>query len=596
MSKLVACVKFSRSSLEWVRTLPGASCCALILLVACMSSPRSSSEIAQKTDPVTFSGVFEAPGVDLELQAKNQKTGAWVRFGTARTREADPVISASGSPYFRYQTNAVLPQSPAYWLPHAKSGRIEAQVRVVHGDRVLRAFAADAESCARQKHDVGMSEREVFEACSAKEPELARVFVAACGGVGEPCCPVQAAKQSSTACAAAYSCEASLCVEPPYPVPMLRDYQVDLSIPAGHRLRDAWLVLDDRPAGADSERPLVRDHRTEIGVRISEPHSGIARLTFDLGYYKPGVNRFKVRAVAGKGEARRAIDGGWFKLEYDLPRALGFSQPGRFELPPDHFPRRMSDCHGSFCKDADRDGLNDLWENVAVQQLRPRLLLDRSDGLFASRTDLVRVLTSVTPMVRGRIEYVLFASVVAFSRDYGHLGMFDHPGDAEAFGMLYRIDADGGLNWVASAAKGHPCLTCRSRYAFFPQDFAEDGTPLVYVERQKHGLWQNGQQCRARAAFSCKGDASMRPPAFNVGDPSPDGSRGLIDEFDAIAAGGAFGQLAGVFPGDAVWTATLARVPGKFCGGGRDCGPGRSATQPGTIIGKMVQLFETARF
>jgi hypothetical protein len=559
-----------------------------------MSSPRASSEIAQKTDPVTFSGVYEAPDVDLELQAKNQKTGAWVRFGTARTRQADPLMSASGSPYFRYATNAVLPQSPAYWVPHPQSGRIEIQLRVVHGERVLRVFAADAESCARQKHDLGMSEREVFDACSAKDPELARVFVAACGGIGEPCCPIS--KTGAMACGSAYTCNAGLCQEPPYPVPMLRDYQVDLSLPAGHRLRDAWLVFDDRAAGVDSERPLLLDHRTQEGVRISEPHAGIARLTFDLGFYKAGVNRFKVRAIAGKGESRRALDGGWFKLEYDVPRALGFSDPGSFELPAEHFPRRMSACRGPFCKDADRDGLNDLWENMAVQQLRPRLLLDKSDSLFASRTDIVRVLTSVTPMMRGGDEYVLFASVVAFSRDYGHLGLFDHPGDAEAFGMLYRIEAGGGLRWVASAAKGHPCLTCRSRYAFFPQDFAEDGTPLVYVERQKHGLWQNGQQCRARAAFSCKGDRSMRPPAFNVGDPSPDGSRSLIDEFDAVAAGGAFGELAGVFPGDAVWSTQLARVPGKFCGGGRDCNSGRGATQPGTIIGKMVQLFESAKF
>jgi hypothetical protein len=559
-----------------------------------MSSPRASSEIAQKTDPVTFSGVYEVPDVDLELQAKNQKTGAWVRFGTARTRQADPLMSASGSPYFRYATNAVLPQSPAYWVPHPESGRIETQVRIVHGDRILRVFAADAETCARQKHDLGMSERDVFDACSAKEPELARVFVAACGGIGEPCCPIS--KSGALACGAAYTCKAGLCVEPAYPVPMLRDYQVDLSIPAGHRLRDAWLVFDDRASGADSERPLLLDHRAQAGVRVSQPHAGIARVTFDLGFYKTGVNRFKVRAIAGKGEARRAIDGGWFKLEYDVPRALGFSDPGRFELPAEHFPRQMSECRGSFCKDADHDGLNDLWENVAVQQLRPRLLLDQSDGLFASRTDIVRVLTSVTPMIRGGHEYVLFASVVAFSRDYGHLGFFDHPGDAEAFGMLYRIESSGSLSWVASAAKGHPCLTCRSRYALFPQDCAEDGTPLVYVERQKHGLWQNGQQCRARAAFSCKGDRSLRPPAFNVGDPSADGSRSLIDEFDAIAAGGAFGELAGVFPGDAVWSAKLARVQGKFCGGGRDCRQGRSATQPGTIIGKMVELFESAKF
>jgi hypothetical protein len=563
---------------------------SLFGIAGCVSSPRAMSELAQKSDPIAFSGVFEAPDVDLELQAKNQKTGAWLRFGTARTRSADPLISAAGSPYFRYSANVVLPQSPDFWITHPRSGRIEAQVRVVHGERVLRTFGADAESCARQKHARGLSEREVFEACAAKEPALARVFVAACGGLGEACCPPQ---PRAASCAAAYSCEAGLCVAPPYPVPLLRDYRAVLSLPAGYRLREAYLVLDDRSAGTDSERPLVRDFRPEPGVSVESPHVDIARLSFDLGFFKPGTNRYRVRAVAGKGAARRALDGDWFRLEYELPRKLGLAEAGRFQLPADHFPRHMRDCRGPFCKDADRDGLNDLWENVAIQQLRPRLMLDREDSLFASATDRVRVLTSVTPLSRSGREYVLFASVVAFSRDYGHLGMFDHPGDAEAFGMLYRIEPDGALRWVASGAKGHPCLTCRSIYAFFPQDFAEDGTPLIYVERQKHGLWQNGRECRARAAFSCKGDVSMRPPAFNVGDPGPNA---LIDRLDDVEAAGSSGQLAGVFPGDAVWTASLAKVPGHFCGGNSDCTVRRSASQPGSIITNLLRELEARAF
>lgn len=561
-------------------------CCALFGAAGCVSSPRAVSELAQKSDPVTFAGVFEAPDVDLELQAKNQKTGAWQRFGTARTRAEDPIRSATGSPYFRYSANAVLPQSPDFWIAHPASARVEAQVRVVHGERVLRTFAADAESCARREHDLGRSEREVFEACAAKEPALARVFVATCGGLGEACCPAQPA---AAGCSAAYSCEAGLCVAPPYPVPLLRDYQADLSLPDGYRLRDAYLVLDDRSAGQDSERPLLRDFRPEPGVRVLSPRADLARLSFDLGFFKPGTNRFRVRAVAGRGAARRSVTGDWFRLEYELPRGLGLSSAGRFQLPADHFPRSMRDCRGPFCKDADRDGLNDLWENVAIQQLRPRLLLDRDDGLFASTSDRVRVLTSVTPLVRSGREYVLFASVVAFSRDYGHLGMFDHPGDAEVFGMLYRIDADGGLRWVASAAKGHPCLTCRSHYAFFPQDFADDGTPLVYVERQKHGLWQNGRECRAHAAFSCRADVSLRPPAFNIGDPGPNA---LIDRLDDVEAVGSTGQLAGVFPGDAVWTASLAKVPGHFCGGNADCSAKRSASQPGSLIENMLRELE----
>ncbi len=575
---------------KWIVGVCGISV-ALIASAACVSSPRASSELAQKSDPVTFAGVFEAPDVDLELQAKNQRTGAWVRFGTARTRASDPLISSGGSPYFRYSANAVLPQAPDYWMPHPKSARIEAQVRVVHGERVLRTFEANAESCARRAHERGLAERDVFDACAAREPALSRVFVAACGSAGEPCCPSQPA---AAACGAAYSCEAGLCVTPSYPVPLLADHRVDLSMPQGHRLRDAWLVLDDRTSGPDSERALVRDHRPEPGVQISMPHPNIARITFDLGFFKPGVNRFKVRGVAGRGQARRALAGSWFTLDYELPRTLGLSRAGRFELPVDHFPRRMTACRGRFCKDADRDGLNDLWENVAVQQLRPRLLLDGTDDLFSSPTDRVRVLTSVTPLVRDTQEYVLFASVVAFSRDYGHLGMWDHAGDAEAFGMLFRIEDSGELQWVASGAKGHACLTCRSQYTFLPQDFADDGTPIIYVERQKHGLWQNGRECRARAAFSCKGDRSLRPPAFNVGDASEDGSRGLIDRLDDVAANGSFGELAGVFPGDAVWSPQLARFPGKFCGGQSDCEGG--ASQPGSLLAKMVDVFKSRAF
>jgi hypothetical protein len=64
-------------------------------------------------------------------------------------------------------------------------------------------------------------------------------------------------------------------------------------------------------------------------------------------------------------------------------------------------------------------------------------------------------------------------------------------------------------------------------------------------------------------------------------------SRALIDELDGIALDGAFGELAGVFPGDAIWSATRARVQGHFCGGVAACGP-RGASQPGRILAKLV--------
>src|ERR1700712_4000818 len=68
---------------------------------ACVASPRSKSELVQRTDSVAFSGLFEVPGVELEIQAKNQRTQSWVRFASARTHSENPVMGPSGSPYFR---------------------------------------------------------------------------------------------------------------------------------------------------------------------------------------------------------------------------------------------------------------------------------------------------------------------------------------------------------------------------------------------------------------------------------------------------------------------------------------------------------------
>jgi hypothetical protein len=561
---------------------------AFAVVIGCVASPRAKTELVHRTDAVEFSGLFEVPGAELEIQAKNQRTQTWVRFATAISRAESPVLGATGSPYFRYSASAVLPQAPDYWLPHPAQRRIEAQVRVVHGERALTTFEADAESCARRAYARGVSERNAAEECASAQGAYARVFVAACGGLGEPCCPSAAADS----CGAEFACEDSVCVKPAYAVPMLADYQVDLPLPAGFVLRDAWLVLDDRAYGPRSQRRLLADYRPENGVTREMPHPNVARLRFDLGFWKPGRNRFSVRGSATRGDELRTVESPMQQLDYGIPRWLGLAAGGRFQLPPEHFPRLMRDCRGPHCKDADADGQNDLWENVAAEQLRPRLLLDEDDGLFSRNSDAVRVLTSVLPIERGGESYVLFADVVAFSRDYGHLGLFKHPGDTEAFGMLFHVEDGDALTWVASAAKGHNCLTCSPRYDFRPQEFAVDGTPMLYVERNKHGLWTNGKDCRAHAAFSCGGQKYLRPEALNIGDPSVDGSRGLVDGLDGLSPNGPFAELAGVFPGDAVWSASRGRVPGRFCGGRGGCSVGRSANQPGNVISKLLALFE----
>lgn len=557
---------------------------------SCVSSPRASSELRRRADPIEFSGLFEVPGVELDIQAKNHRTQGWDTFAKATTRAEEPVVADSGSPYFRYSTHAAIPQGRDYWLARPESRRVEAQVRVTYGARVLPVFDTDAESCARHARARALPELEAIAQCASPQHGVARVVVATCGGLGEPCCP-RAPEPDS--CEPAYACSgAGLCEKPRYPLPSVEGYQVDLPLAPGFILRDAWLVMDDRNAGPKSVRPLVDHFSAQEGVSRTQPHPNVVRLRFDVGLWMPGSNRFQVRGISVRGDKRRPVSSATVALQYSVPRNLGLAIPGRLALPAQHFPRLFRECRGPSCKDADGDGLSDLWENMAVHQLRPRLMLDAGDGLFKRRSsDAVRVLSSVLPIERDGSSYVLFAHVIAYSRDYGHLGLLGHPGDTEGFGMLFRVTESGALSWVSSAAKGHACLTCGPRYSFRDQEFASDGTPLLYVERDKHGLWPSGKSCRNDGVFRCGGQRMLRPEAANVGDPSDDGSRALLDSLDGLAATGPFGQLAGVFPGEAVWTRADARVPGRFCGGHVRCGRGSSANQPGNVIVDLLTRF-----
>jgi hypothetical protein len=376
-----------------------------------------------------------------------------------------------------------------------------------------------------------------------------------------------------------------------YAPPIENDFAFDLVIPLGYTLRDAWLVIDDTAGVEDSRRVIVDDFNTVAGVARMNPDPSLERFVFTLGLFKLGINRFQLQASATDGDSVRELQTPARELQYAVPSTLGLLGSGTFRLPPAHFPRRIADCLGELCKDRDGDGLNDLWENVAAAQLSPRLMMDSSDGLFAGSPDAVRVLTSVMPLTRRRQSYVLFASAVTFSRDYGYLGGWDHAGDTEAFGMLFRVDRDDTLHWVASTAKGHPCLMCRPRFHWRTQDFADDGAPLLFVERNKHGLWSSQRACQQEAAFACRGDRAMRPAAVNIGNHAGKGSSAMVDTLDGLAPDGPFGELAGAFPGDAVWTPSKARVRGRFCGGQRSCSFRNSANQPGAVISMLLKQF-----
>jgi hypothetical protein len=370
--------------------------------------------------------------------------------------------------------------------------------------------------------------------------------------------------------------------------PTVARAHVELSLPEGYELRDAALVLDDTSGESDTERPLIVSGQQMAGVQLSSASPARLRLGFDVGVFRPGRNSFFVRASVARGDDVQTVRSPMQNLDYTLPETLGVRPDGSFLLPKAQFPMRSADCRGAACKDRDGDGLNDLWENTALHQLRPQLRMDSGDKLFQSRDDVVRVLTQVTPLAHGDGPYVLFSHVITFTRDYGFV--LDHPGDTEAFGVLYRVSSSGTLHWVASVAKGHQCLLCGPEFAFHAQDFDENGVPLLFVEKDKHGLWQALAPCRDKALYRCRGDRTLRPDALNIGEPSKDG--GLVDTLDGLSPDGPYAQLAGLFPGEAIWSGERARVRGRFCGGRRDCSEGRSANLPGTVVEMIRHTFE----
>jgi hypothetical protein len=561
-----------------------------------MTSPRSETELKRKDQSVHFSGLVDRPATEVELQIYDYRHQKWSTFASAVTDSADPLSVGNGRTWFWFSTQIKLPQAVDYWVAGGDGGTMKARVRAVTQGRYLSTFDKRAEACIRKAQLDGYNENRTLKACESRTSPAVELYVTSCGDPGNNCCDYFGASERNR-CRETLLCQKGICQKPSYPVPIVPSFQVDIPATNNSIMQEAWIELDDKATGERTKYKLVSNHKPMRGVRYSRPHQSIVRIAFDLPLWKPGVNRFRIRGLLANKGARQRFATHFYQLEYEIPERFGIEGAGRFRLPKHHFPMDTRNCRALFCKDADGDGLNDLWENIALRQLRPQLMMDSDDELFnpENRKDAVRILSSVYPLQKNRKRYILFAHVIAFSRDYGPPALygFDHPGDTEAWGIAFRVDRDETLHWAASIAKGHDCLTCEPSWRWHSQDFNREGVPLVFVEEDKHGLWQSGHLCRKESAFSCRGNRRLRPVAVNVGDYRRNGFRALVDSLDNIAIDGSYGDLAGVFPGEAVWTPALARIFGRFCGGVRQgCSRKKSANLPGNVIAALVKKFE----
>lgn len=588
------------------RAALGTSLCAS-LLTGCLAAPRGGDELAHADDPLVVEGVVERGDQPVVVEGFDHAARRWVTIGTVEPDELVRTVSPLGVGH-RFRAEVALPASASYFVPGRTSRSLSARVRARQGARSLASFDADGERCLRAladtqalalRGDAAALVSAGLSRCAARGSPSVEVSVPRCGAEGESCC-ARFGGSDDELCRADLACERSStrqrCVRPNYAVPWLHDRAEELAVPEDGRLREAWLELDDTSVGAPSRVALVSKRELAPGVTLERVHQGLLRLRFDVPFARPGNNRFRVAALvessAGVGERSTP----WQSVDYALEARLGHLGQGRFGLPPQHFPLRMRDCRGPACFDRDGDGLSDLWENVALEQLRPRLLLDADDSVFGT-DDALRVLSSIVPLRRDGRDYVLFAHVVTFARDFGPPGLpkllaRGHAGDTEAFGMAFSVQPDGELRWVASVAKGHACVGCKSSWHWHGQDFDTDGVPLLSVEEDKHGLWQRRSACQHESVFDCEADRVLRPVAVNVGDARVGGAAALVDVLDDVDPKGPHATLAGAFPGEALWSGGRARVPGRFCGGRRKgCTKTRSARLPGDVLAAVVERF-----
>ena len=219
------------------------------------------------------------------------------------------------------------------------------------------------------------------------------------------------------------------------------------------------------------------------------------------------------------------------------------------------------------CDDADGDGLSDLWEQAALERLRPIQRLDEQEPLVGDANAVLGDVGRVAPS--GNRVHVFI--MLGYSRDYGSCGFTAHNGDSERVALELEPLAGGGPGDVrvkqAYTAAHEGTISDHGR-VFADAGLLElvhDTDPVfleprwvVYPSQSKHGTYATIAICEGISIIPCfdedcapdgvpnPQDFDRLPPVVNAGEEA------LPFVTDLTAIG---------FPGDDAWAAQ------DFCGG-----------------------------
>lgn len=187
------------------------------------------------------------------------------------------------------------------------------------------------------------------------------------------------------------------------------------------------------------------------------------------------------------------------------------------------------------CRDADGDGLSDLWERIALHRLRPFVRMHPEEPLFRDHHGRVVASGRVTRTSLGQIRIFL---PIIFSNDYGRCGATEHRGDPERIALdLVPLDSTT-VEVIGAYTASHENTTLDGSRLLDEQDlslleYATDeltGMPrwVVYSSIGKHAMYPNTAACGDQGFLLCttddcasSGDArnDLLPDVYNVGEP-----------------------------------------------------------------------------
>jgi parallel beta-helix repeat protein len=258
-----------------------------------------------------------------------------------------------------------------------------------------------------------------------------------------------------------------------------------------------------------------------------------------------------------------------------------------------------------FCAspDLDEDGLLDLWEDKAMELVRPEVQLDEEEDWIGSSHHVV-TFVRVVPISTATKEYILFFYILSWSRDYGRYCQSDptdtvchsHNGDAECIILAWEVidDYTVELRYVytsshegtetdhSGAWKACPgCNSCNTGHVvggdnqYFCADELqfENNRLRVYASEDKHAVYPKNWMCEHAILVDlpwpspdigedCGGGPLLGVDyplsSYNIGEPWDGGW--LIDDLDDPSTPN-YETLHARFPGERIWSGD------RFCGG-----------------------------